>query len=286
MARHQWQSVDGSGEDDRTVDAADVRNAAHRCHDRRSEGVHGAVHRAPQPEDRARRRTDRIHLWRKRAFDGAHGWKVVFVAGVTDELMNGRYVSFGGLDMRRFTSILCAAAMVVLSSGTAFAGDGEEGVSQFRPRAVSDPLPRFAVGVKVGTLGIGFQVGTALASRINLRGGANFFNYNDTLTQDGVAYNGSLQLRSVEAKVDLFVIGGFRVTPGLLLYNDNNVTATASVPNGTSVSFGGTRYFSNPADPLRGTASVGFNKFAPSLGIGFGNLLPRSARHWSLSTDL
>ena len=190
--------------------------------------------------------------------------------------------------MRRFVTILSAAALVLLYSGAAMAGDddGNEGVAQFRPRPVSNSLPRFGVGVKVGTLGIGVQVGTALAQRINLRGGANFFNYNDSLTEDNVIYNGSLQLRSVEAKLDLFVIGGFRVTPGLLLYNDNKVTANAAVPTGTSVSFGGTRYFSNPNDPLRGTAAVSFQRFAPSLGIGFGNLLPRSARHWSLSTDL
>src|SRR5947207_14465531 len=142
--------------------------------------------------------------------------------------------------MRRLVTILSAAALILLYSGAAMAGDdgdGNEGIAQFRPRPVSNALPRFGVGVKAGTLGIGVQVGTALAQRINLRGGANFFNYNDSLTEDGVLYNGSLQLRSVEAKLDLFVLGGFRVTPGLLLYNDNKVTATASVPNGTSVSF-------------------------------------------------
>jgi hypothetical protein len=176
--------------------------------------------------------------------------------------------------------------LTLACSTIVFAEDGEESAAQFRPRPVSTDLPRFGVGIKAGTLGIGVQVGTALASRVNLRGGANFFNYNDSLTEDGVLFNGSLQLRSVEAKLDLFVIGGFHVTPGLLLYNDNKVTATATAPTGTSVSFGGVRYFSNPADPLRGTAGVTFNKFAPSLGIGFGNLLPRSARHWSLSTDL
>jgi len=188
--------------------------------------------------------------------------------------------------MRRFVSILSAAALLLASSGVAFADDGDEGLAQFRPRPVSNSLPRFGVGVKAGSLGIGVQAGTALAQRINLRGGANFFNYNDSLTKDGIVFNGSLQLRSVEAKLDVFLIGGFRVTPGLLLYNDNKVTATGTVPNGSSVSFGGTRYFSNPNDPLRGTAGVSFQRFAPSLGIGFGNLLPRSARHWSLSTDL
>ena len=188
--------------------------------------------------------------------------------------------------MRRFLTILSAAVLVLVSERIARAADGDEGVAQFRPRPVSNSLPRFGVGVKVGTLGIGVQVGTALAQRINLRGGANFFNYNDSLTEDGVTYNGTLKLQSVEAKLDLFVIGGFRVTPGLLLYNDNNVTATATVPTGTSVTFGGNRYFSNPNDPLRGTAAVTFQRFAPSIGIGFGNLLPRGARHWSLSTDL
>jgi hypothetical protein len=188
--------------------------------------------------------------------------------------------------MRRLL-FLCTA-LILASSTAAFAGDGDEGVSlaQFRPRNVSNNEPHFAVGVKVGTLGIGIQAGTALASRVNLRGGANFFTYKDSLTEDGVTYNGTLQLRSVEAKLDLFVIGGFRVTPGLLLYNDNNVAATATVPNGTSVSFNGVRYTSNPADPIRGTAGITFNKFAPTIGIGFGNLLPRSNRHWSLSTDL
>ena len=192
--------------------------------------------------------------------------------------------------MRRFLTILCAAS-VVFASSVAFAAEengGDEGTAaaQFRPRPISNGEPRFAVGVKVGTLGIGVQAGTALGSRINVRGGANFFSYKDSITEDGVIYNGTLQLRSVEAKLDLFVIGGFRVTPGLLLYNDNNVSAAASVPNGSSVTFNGTRYTSNPADPLRGTAAITFNKFAPTIGIGFGNLLPRSNRHWSLSTDL
>jgi hypothetical protein len=191
--------------------------------------------------------------------------------------------------MRRLFMISCAA-LILFSSSAVRADDGDDGTAvaagQFRPRPVSNGEPHFAVGVKAGTLGVGFQVGTGLTRRINLRGGANFFNYNDSLTQDGVLYKGTLQLRSVEAKVDLFVVGGFRVTPGLLLYNNNNVSATATVPNGTSITLGGVSYTSNPADPLHGNASIGFSKFAPTLGIGFGNLLPRSARHWSLSTDI
>jgi hypothetical protein len=188
--------------------------------------------------------------------------------------------------MRRLFTLSCAV-LIALSSCVAFADDGDEGTAaQFRPRPVSNGEPHLGVGVKVGTLGIGFQVGTALASRINLRGGANFFNYSDTFNEHGVQYAGTLQLRSVEAKLDLFVIGGFRVTPGLLLYNNNNATATATVGANQSFTLNSVTYYSNPANPITGNATLALNKVAPTIGIGFGNLLPRSARHWSLSTDL
>jgi len=55
---------------------------------------------------------------------------------------------------------------------------------------------------------------------------------------------------------------------------------------GQSFTLGGTSYNSFAGDPLKGGAALTLNKFAPTLGVGFGNLLPRSFRHWSLSTDL
>ncbi len=205
--------------------------------------------------------------------------------------------------MHRLRALACALLLVVayasatsaqtlslpafdLGATPAPAYAAAEGVGQFRPRPVPNTLPHLGVGVKVGTLGIGFQVGTSLASRVNLRGGANFFNYNDSITQHGVVYAGTLQLRSVEAKLDLFAVGGFRITPGLLLRNDNGITATASASPGQSFTFNNQTYLSDPNNPLHGTAALTLKKFAPTLGIGFGNLLPRSFRHWSLSTDL
>ena len=49
---------------------------------------------------------------------------------------------------------------------------------------------------------MGFQVGTSLTERVNVRGGANFFNYSDSISEHGVVYNGTLKLRSIEAKLD------------------------------------------------------------------------------------
>jgi len=203
--------------------------------------------------------------------------------------------------MLRFRALSCALVLAVAYSkitsaqtpqapsfdvNAAAAAAPDEGVGQFRPRPISNPLPKLGIGIKAGTLGVGFQVGTSLTSRVNVRGGANFFNYSDSMTEHGVVYNGTLALRSVETKLDLFVIGGFRVTPGLLLYNDNHVTATASASAGQSFTLGGVSYVSSAGDPLRGSAPLTLNKFSPTLGIGFGNLLPRSFRHWSLSTDI
>ncbi len=188
--------------------------------------------------------------------------------------------------MRRFHVVVCALAAALVFASAAFADDGDEGVAQFRPRPVPNPEPRFAVGVKAGTLGIGVQVGTAVSRRVNLRGGVNMFTYSDSMTESGVKYNYDLKLQSVEAKMDFFVIGGFHVSPGVLMYNDNHVDAIPSVAGGQSFSLGGVSYLSSPASPITGLASVTTTRFAPTLGIGFGNLLPRSNRHWSLSTDL
>jgi hypothetical protein len=179
-----------------------------------------------------------------------------------------------------------AAPAAAVGTTLASAAEGTGGAGQFHPRPVPNETPRFGIGVKAGTLGIGFNVGTALSSRINIRGGANFFEYQDSLTEDGINYKGTLQLRSVEAKLDLFLVGGFRVTPGFLLYNDNKISATVAVPGGQSFTLGGTRYFSSVANPITGTAALTLNRTAPTLGIGFGNLLPRSGRHFSVSTDI
>lgn len=94
----------------------------------------------------------------------------------------------------------------------------------------TQPFHRLAVGLKVGMLGIGVQSAVPLASRLNLSGGANFFSYNDNLTIDGLRYKANLRLRSAEASLDWFPLGGFHISPGALLYNGNQVTGSANLP--------------------------------------------------------
>lgn len=148
------------------------------------------------------------------------------------------------------------------------------------------PFSRFALGAKVGVLGVGFQAATPLTSRLNLSGGANFFSYNDNLTIDGLHYKANLHLRSAEASLDWFAWRGFHISPGALLFNGNQITGNANVPGGQYFSLDNVNYQSSPSDPVSGTGSLKFNKAAPKLTVGFGNMLPRNGRHFSVPVEL
>ena len=147
------------------------------------------------------------------------------------------------------------------------------------------PFSTVGMGIKVSTLGIGFETATPVSRRTNLRFGANFFSYDRTFDKDGINYNGKLTLRSVETLFDYFPFGGFHLSPGLLIYNGNNVKATASVPTGQTFDLGDVTYQSSATTPITGSGKLEFNKVAPVVMFGFGNLVPRT-RHISVSFEM
>ena len=71
LARHRRLAAHRRGHDHRALPPHQLRHAQDRRDDRRPEGVHGALHRAGEPEADggrpARRRPDRVHLRRERA---------------------------------------------------------------------------------------------------------------------------------------------------------------------------------------------------------------------------
>src|SRR6266404_6551125 len=141
------------------------------------------------------------------------------------------------------------------------------------------------VGVKVSTLGIGGDVAIALSHRTNVRFGFNDFSYGDTFTKDGATYKGNLDLRSAQATLDLFLLKGLHVSPGVLFYNGNKVNANVSVPGGQSFTLSNTTYLSDAANPVTGTGKLTVYKAAPMLLVGIGNLVPRH-RHFSTSFEI
>jgi hypothetical protein len=155
------------------------------------------------------------------------------------------------------------------------------------PSESSQPFSRLGIAIKASLLGAGVEAATPLTSRSNLRAGFNIFNYDRGFNKDGVAYAAQLRFRSVEAHYDWFPFAGsFHLSPGVLVYNGNQLAAIASVPGGKTFTLNNTTYSSDAAYPIAGTGKVDFVKVGPMFTVGWGNLLPRNHRHFSVPFEV
>lgn len=145
----------------------------------------------------------------------------------------------------------------------------------------------FGLGLTASTLGAGIQGAVSVTGISNIRAGFNAFDYSDSFTKDGVNYNGTLKLRSAQVTYDQYFhgLGGFHISPGVLIYDDNSGNGNASIPAGQTFTLGGVTYYSSAANPVTGTGAVTVRKASPMLLFGFGNLLPRSQRHFGVSFE-
>lgn len=146
-------------------------------------------------------------------------------------------------------------------------------------------IGKVGVALKMSSLGAGFEMGTSVAQKLNIRGGFNAFSYSRGFGKDGIQYSGSLDLRSADLLLDWFPFGGgFHLSPGALIYNGNAAHANASVPAGQSFTLGGTTYQSDTTNPVTGKGNLDFVKAAPMILFGWGNLAPRH-RHFVFSIE-
>jgi hypothetical protein len=147
----------------------------------------------------------------------------------------------------------------------------------------------FTVGVqaKVSTLGIGADIAVPVLPIANLRAGFGLFSLDRTFTRDGLPYTGTLELRSVSGQFDIFPFGGaFHISPGVLVYNGNNLSANANAAPGTRFTLGGNQFVTPPGSSVTGTGRLDFNKAGPMVTVGFGNLVPRRrSKHFTVSTE-
>jgi hypothetical protein len=179
---------------------------------------------------------------------------------------------------------------VALEDKAAYSSSSESAES---PELPAMPAPTrkqrpsgIGVGVRLSLLGIGGEVAAPLTRRSNLRGGFNGFGYSRGFSKDGISYAASLSFRSVEAHYDWYPFAGrFHLSPGLMVYNGNKVTASASVPGGQTFTLGGTQFLSDPTDPITGSGKLEFNKVAPTIMLGLGNLVPRNRRRFGINLE-
>ena len=124
----------------------------------------------------------------------------------------------------------------------------------------------FGLGVKAGTLGLGLEGTWRPLPYLDVRVGANLFDYNDTGTEAGVDYD-------VELNLDTFYLTGnfrfpaspFRVTAGL--YQNGNELNLESLNTDGFLEVGDITYPTADVGTVRSTTS--FASTSPYLGVGY-----------------
>jgi hypothetical protein len=153
------------------------------------------------------------------------------------------------------------------------------------------PLSHIALGGGISTMGINLQAATNLNRFINLRASGNYFNYNiNNITTSGFTVNGKVNLASAGASVDFYPSPrhGFRLSPGVLLYNKNAASAAFTVAGGTSFSLNNTTYYASSTNPVLGTGALGLHSQNPAFTVttGWGNMIPRKHGHLSFPFEI
>jgi hypothetical protein len=157
------------------------------------------------------------------------------------------------------------------------------------------PFSRIGIGANVSPLGIGINATTVLSDYFDARVMGNFFNY--TVPQfeiEGFRTTANLHLASMAASLDWYPFNSiFRLSPGLMLYNANQISMSTLIVAGTSFKLNGQTFYSANANaatgavPLSGSGVLGLHKNVPAFTIagGFGKFVPRSKRHWSFPAE-
>lgn len=126
-----------------------------------------------------------------------------------------------------------------------------------------------ALGLKIGTLGIGLELTMEAMKNVNLRFGGNYFKFGTEVEVENNDYDLDLKLNSYTALADWYVTDSqFRITAGAFI-NENGLDGVALPSNTYEID--DTVYTADQVGVL--SANVEFATVAPYLGIGWGNPL-------------
>jgi hypothetical protein len=199
-------------------------------------------------------------------------------------------------------SCFCLSSIAALSAQAR--PDYSSSTSKFERQAQSPVSPvkvgqptafsRFAISGGFSPLGIDAQLSANLSSLMNLRLTGSLFDHSIHFNSDGFDATARLRLASARASLDLYPFrGGFRVSPGFLLYNQNRLTAADTIRSGSSFTLKGDTFYSGQADPntgskpVSGTALLNLHAIRPAFTLtgGWGNTISRNG-HWSFPFEV
>ncbi len=126
-----------------------------------------------------------------------------------------------------------------------------------------------AVGVTVGTTGLGANVNIPVLPILGVRIGYSGFTYHHDIDQTEVEYAGRLHFSEASGLLDWYVLAGsFHVTAGVY-GGDTRVDVNGRPTDGT-YTINGTTYNAAQVGSLSGRLKFG-NSVQPYLGLGWGN---------------
>ena len=121
-----------------------------------------------------------------------------------------------------------------------------------------------AIGVRVGSLGFGADVGVTIGERFGVRAGLNAFSFSFDGEEDDIDYDFDADLRTAALLADLYFSRiGFRITAGAMI-NGNEAVMLAVLTD--DVEIGGQTYTKEVVGNM--TGGVTFKDVGPYVGLG------------------
>lgn len=148
-----------------------------------------------------------------------------------------------------------------------------------------------AIGGNISPLGAGLQIVTNVNRHLNLRASGSRFSYSpNNITTEGFNVNAKLSLASAGISADYYPFHvGWRLSPGVLIYNGNHATADFQVPGGESFTLDNTTFYSaSGANAVTGKGRFGLGNGSPAFTMttGWGNQIPAKGGHWSFPVEV
>jgi hypothetical protein len=142
------------------------------------------------------------------------------------------------------------------------------------------PFSALAFGGGMSLMGVNLQAATNMNRYLNLRGTGNFFNYTaNNISTNGFNLNGKVNMATAGVSLDYypFPAHGFRLSPGALFYNQNQISAIGSPTPGTSITLNSQDFYADSVNPINASANLGLNtrQKAFTMTTGWGNMIPR-----------
>jgi len=124
----------------------------------------------------------------------------------------------------------------------------------------------FGFGVKAGTLGLGVEATWRPLPYLDVRVGANQYDFSDNGVYGGINYDAELALDTYYVTGNFrFPLSPFRVTAGA--FSNGNEFNAVSADNGAIIVVGGDPYPADAVGTVKSTAS--FGSTSPYVGVGY-----------------